>query len=117
VVVAHFRPKSVAWRGRIKRGELAEPKQKRRRPASLRGRGQLSPALLGALGEPRRNPIHDGLIQALSRLLRLTLLAPEIVEAILDGRSLRLQIENLLRPMPVEWERQKATLGFLPQGH
>jgi hypothetical protein len=63
----------------------------------------------------RAEQINDSYV---SRLLRLTLLAPDIVEAILDGRrSLGLQIETLLKPMPVEWEKQKATLGVLPQGH
>jgi hypothetical protein len=43
-----------------------------------------------------------------SRLLRLTLLAPGIVEAILDGRQAAgLPIETLLKPMPVEWEKQR----------
>ena len=45
----------------------------------------------------------------LSRILRLTLLAPDIVEAILDGRQPPgLQLDPLLKPFPVEWERQRA---------
>ena len=44
------------------------------------------------------------------RVLRLTLLAPDIVEAILDGRQPpELQIETLLKPFPLEWERQKSS--------
>ena len=44
----------------------------------------------------------------LSRVLRLTLLAPDIVEAILDGRqSEGLQLDALLKPFPVEWEEQR----------
>ncbi|WP_246164191.1 hypothetical protein [Blastochloris sulfoviridis] len=43
----------------------------------------------------------------LARVLRLTLLAPDIVEAILDGRQpAGLQLNDLLAPFPVEWERQ-----------
>ena len=39
--------------------------------------------------------------------LRLTLLAPEIVEAILDGRQpAELQLDDLLEGFPLEWERQ-----------
>jgi hypothetical protein len=39
-----------------------------------------------------------------SRVLRLTLLAPEIVEAILDGRQrVDMQLEYLLRGFPLEW--------------
>jgi hypothetical protein len=47
----------------------------------------------------------------LSRVLRLTLLAPDIVEAILDGRQpAGLQLGRLLTPFPVEWERQRALI-------
>jgi len=43
-----------------------------------------------------------------SRLLRLTLLAPEIVEAILDGRQAEgITLPGLMEPFPVEWERQR----------
>ena len=41
-----------------------------------------------------------------SRVLRLTLLAPDIVEAILDGT-----LAVLMRPFAVGWERQRA-IGF-----
>lgn len=42
------------------------------------------------------------------RLLRLTLLSPDIMTVILDGRqSERLQLNGLLRPFPVEWQRQR----------
>ena len=42
------------------------------------------------------------------RVLRLTLLAPDLVEAILDGRQPELlQVDRLLRPFPVGWERQR----------
>ena len=39
-----------------------------------------------------------------SRMLRLTLLAPELVEAILDGRQpAELQLGDLLEGFPVDW--------------
>ena len=42
-----------------------------------------------------------------SRLLRLTLLAPEMVEAILDGRQPKgVTLPGLLEPFPVEWIKQ-----------
>jgi hypothetical protein len=48
-----------------------------------------------------------------SRLLRLTLLAPDIVEAILDGRQpAALQMDALLKPMPLEWAAQRAAFGL-----
>jgi hypothetical protein len=44
------------------------------------------------------------------RILRLTLLAPDIVESILDGRQLAaLTLAVLMKPFPVEWERQWRT--------
>ena len=47
-----------------------------------------------------------------SRVLRLTLLAPEIVEAILDGRQpAELQLNDLLETFPLDWERQCNALG------
>lgn len=52
----------------------------------------------------------------LCRVLRLTLLAPEIVDAILDGRqSAGLQLGDLLTPFPVEWDRQLAVFGLNPE--
>lgn len=45
------------------------------------------------------------------RILRLTLLAPDIVEGILCGRQPReLQLHGLLRRFPVEWHEQRAQL-------
>ncbi len=42
-----------------------------------------------------------------SRILRLTLLAPDIVEAILDGRQpAELQLDDLLNGFPLEWKGQ-----------
>ena len=42
-----------------------------------------------------------------SRVLRLTLLAPEIVEAILDGRQpAAIKLDNLLEGFPLEWDAQ-----------
>ena len=45
----------------------------------------------------------------LARVLRLTLLAPDIVEAILDGRHdpERITLERLMRPIPVAWDEQR----------
>jgi hypothetical protein len=49
-----------------------------------------------------------------SGILRLTLLAPEIVEAILDGRQpAELQLDELLQGFPVEWAGQRSKLNPL----
>jgi hypothetical protein len=44
-----------------------------------------------------------------SRVLRLTLLAPDIVERILDGGP-TVGLVEFLKPFPVEWERQRDQL-------
>jgi hypothetical protein len=47
-----------------------------------------------------------------SRVLRLTLLAPELVEAILDGRQpAELQQNNLLEGFGSEWEGQRRSFA------
>ena len=47
-----------------------------------------------------------------SRILRLTLLAPEIVEAILDGRQpAELQLDDLLERFPLDWGAQRTKLA------
>jgi hypothetical protein len=43
----------------------------------------------------------------LTRVLRLSLLAPNIVEAILEGRQpTEMKLADLLEPFPLEWEEQ-----------
>jgi hypothetical protein len=47
----------------------------------------------------------------LSRILRLTLIAPDIIEAILTGRQpSTLQLDDLLMPLPEAWTQQVAKL-------
>jgi hypothetical protein len=47
----------------------------------------------------------------LCRVLRLTLLAPDIIEALLDGRHpSQLQLSNLLHPFPISWVEQRDKL-------
>ena len=49
-----------------------------------------------------------------SRVLRLTLLAPDIVEAILDGRQpAEMTLAGLMRPFEAGWDRQVAGLPIL----
>jgi hypothetical protein len=50
-----------------------------------------------------------------SRILRLALLAPDIIEAILAGRRDQgMMLERLERPLPASWEQQR--LAFLCAG-
>jgi hypothetical protein len=47
-----------------------------------------------------------------ARVLRLTLLAPDLIEAILEGTEPDgLSLEKLYR-LPDDWEEQRQTLGF-----
>jgi hypothetical protein len=51
-----------------------------------------------------------------SRVLRLSLLAPPIIEAILNGRQpATLGLPMLLEPLPVEWEVQHRCLMDIQQ--
>lgn len=43
-------------------------------------------------------------------VLRLTLLAPDIVEAILNGDAAELSLPRLLKPFPLGWDQQRAVL-------
>jgi len=48
------------------------------------------------------------------RLLRLTLLAPEIVVEILNGRQrLSLTLKDLTKPFSLRWDQQLSTFGFV----
>jgi hypothetical protein len=56
-----------------------------------------------------------------SRVLRLTLLAPELVEAILDGlQPAEVGLNDLLDGFPLEWEGQRQAglhcVGYPPCG-
>jgi hypothetical protein len=50
----------------------------------------------------------------LSRVLRLTLIAPDLTEAILNGHQpSTLQLDDLLKPLPAAWDRQRFMLNFV----
>lgn len=48
----------------------------------------------------------------LTRVMRLTLLAPDIIEAILDGNPPSLGMTELLDPMTPIWAEQRVELGY-----
>jgi hypothetical protein len=48
-----------------------------------------------------------------SRILRLALLAPDIIEAILVGRTDQgMMLDQLERPLPASWQEQRCHLGW-----
>jgi hypothetical protein len=48
-----------------------------------------------------------------SRILRLALLAPSIVEEILDGRADHLlMLQRLERPLPANWREQRRAFRY-----
>jgi hypothetical protein len=51
----------------------------------------------------------------MTRVLRLTLLAPDIVDAILDGKQgSEVTLARVLEPFPVEWTAQSFKKVFTP---
>ena len=47
----------------------------------------------------------------LGRILQPTLLAPDIVEAILDGRQPDVGLPRLMRPFPPAWDAHRTALA------
>ena len=72
---------------------------------AFRWRRMMGAGLYGTIGElAAAEKINSPYV---SRLLRLTLLAPDIVDAILEGRQPPgITLPGLMEPFPVEWERQ-----------
>lgn len=56
---------------------------------------------------------RDGVAMSyVSRMMQLTLLAPDLVEAILEGRQgPEVTLVRLLQPLPVEWDEQRDLLA------
>ena len=77
---------------------------------AFRWRRMLESGLVSTVGEIAvREKINKSYV---SRVLRLTLLAPQIVEAILDGRQAEgVTLRGLMEPFPVEWHGQRVALG------
>jgi len=50
----------------------------------------------------------------MTRVLRLTLLAPDIVEAILDGKQVtEVTLARALEPFPLEWDAHPTHFGWI----
>ena len=95
-------------------------------------RTRADPAMLKALGRSFRwkRMLETGRYGSISEIaaaetidrgyvgsiLRLTLLAPDIIEAILDGRQAEdLGLPRLLEPFPLEWSEQRRELSRAAQ--
>lgn len=76
---------------------------------AFRWRKMLDEGVHGTLEDlARAKGVHATYV---SRVLRLTLLAPDIVEAILDGRQpTTMQLDGLLDRFPLEWKLQVAEI-------
>ena len=77
---------------------------------AFRWRRMLESGVVSTVGEIAvREKINKSYV---SRVLRMTLLAPEIVEAILDGRqAAEMTLQGFLEPFPVEWDQQSRSIG------
>lgn len=62
----------------------------------------------GAFATVAELAAHEGIAPSyMTRLLRMTLLAPEVVQTILDGRQgTEMTLARILEPFPIEWEDQ-----------
>lgn len=50
------------------------------------------------------------------RLLRLTFLAPDLIQAILEGtQPVNLTLEQFRKPIPLQWAEQRRGLKFSPR--
>jgi len=59
---------------------------------------------------------HENITDSyVARMLTLTLLAPDITQAIFEGRQPKgLKLATLLRGIPLAWEEQRRAFGFCP---
>ena len=74
----------------------------------MHGLGRCCASPSGLSGRPGKED-HSS---RLGRVLRLTLLAPEIIEAIMEGRQpAGMTMAGLLMGFPVVWAEQRAVLG------
>jgi hypothetical protein len=81
------------------------------RRIEFRGEGHLDEGRYASISEmAAAERIERGY---LGSLLRLTLLAPDLIEAILAGRQRgRITLPGLIEPFSTEWERQRLAFGL-----
>jgi site-specific DNA recombinase len=68
----------------------------------------------GAVHDLRSLARETGLNERyIGRVLQCAFLAPDVIEAILDGRQpSELTLERLLKKLPVDWAEQRMRFGF-----
>ena len=95
--------------GRIQRTR-ADPAMLKALARSFRWKRMLEDSHYASISEIAKSErIDRGYV---GNILRLTLLAPDIVEAILDGRQPEdLGLSRLLEPFPLEWSEQRRELN------
>jgi hypothetical protein len=101
-------PGGIAWTGRRVVVDSAIVKALGR---AHRWRAMLEGGEYGSLTELAKAEKIS--LSYLCRVLRLTLLAPDVTEAFLDGRHTQLQLSDLLRPIPLIWTEQRQKLEML----
>ena len=103
---APFNDAARGWR----RGRGSTTPWSRRWPRAFRWRKLLDTGVHAMLEDLAR--AKGVALSFVSRVLRLTLLSSETVEAILDGRQLvELQLDDLLAGFPLDWEGQQRASG------
>ena len=97
-----FAPEGVTRRPPPRRIDNAMVKALAR---AFRWRKLMETGIYGTVAEiAKADDVNDSYV---SRILRLTLLAPDIVEAIIDGRQGHaMTVQTLTKPFPVEWSAQ-----------
>jgi hypothetical protein len=101
-------PGGIAWTGRRVVVDSAIVKALGR---AHRWRAMLEGGEYGSLTELAKAEKIS--LSYLCRVLRLTLLAPDVTEGFLDGRHTQLQLSDLLRPIPLIWTEQRQKLEML----
>jgi site-specific DNA recombinase len=119
VIAVDARVKRCGWEVRlvVPGGSAGEPSQRPMQP--------LIKAVARVHGWPEKISrgefqSRESIARALSvdqryagRILQFAFLAPDIVEAILDGRQpADLTVQKLLRGFPLDWNEQRRKLGF-----
>jgi len=96
----------TTWRVHAARGTLVDSTLVKAIARAFRWRKLLETGVYGTIEElaaaERINPSY------VSRVLRMTLLAPDIVEAILNGsQPHEVTLAVLMRPLPLRWAEQR----------